>query len=85
MLIVKVTGKNSMRNLKSKVLMASNWLDGYEISDWLCRVLWPHVKLCAMRSNMEQTMFGQFKGEQCMQLLTKYCILQYATKIWCIV
>lgn len=132
MSIVKVTGKNSTRKLKSKVLTASDQLNGFEIGDWLRRVLWPHVKLlpdkwhkwsenpksicqrilnaigvpkgftkedywlgvartmtndklCAMRSNMKQSMFGQFKGERYMQLLTTFCTMQYATKIWCIV
>jgi len=116
-------GKNGMRKLKSKVLTASDKLNGYEIGDWLCRVLWPHVKLmpekwhkwsenpksicqhilnaigvlkgftkeeywlgvartmtndklCAMRSNMKQAMFEQFKGMFC--FLSNYCRTQFA-------
>jgi hypothetical protein len=107
--IVKVTGKNGVRKLKSKVMTSSNRLNGYHISEYLRKVLWPNVKmmppkwekwsdnprsicqrilgtigvprqvtkeeywlgvgatmandkLCAMRSNVKQTMYKQFKG-----------------------
>jgi lysyl-tRNA synthetase class II len=108
--VVKVTGKNSIRKLKMKVLTSSDKLNAHEIGHWLRKSLWPHVKmmpdkwhkwsehpksirqrimtvigvlkgctmedywlsvartaandkLCALRSNMKQSMFTQFKGE----------------------
>ena len=107
--IVKVTGKNGVRKLKSKVMTSSDRLNGYHIGEYLRKVLWPNVKmmppkwekwsdnpksicqrilgtigvprqvtkeeywlgvgakmandkLCAMRSNVKQTMYKQFKG-----------------------
>lgn len=107
--IVKVTGKNGVRKLKSKVLTSSDRLNGYHIGEYLRKVLWPDVKmmppkwekwsenprsicqrilgtigvprnvtkeeywlgvgatmandkLCALRLNVKQTMFKQFKG-----------------------
>ncbi len=108
--IVKVTGKNGVRQLQSKVLTSSNRLNGYHIGEYLRKVLWPgvkmmptklekwskhpksicqrilsaigvprqvtkkeywlgvgatmtNVKLCAIRLNVKQTMFKQFKGK----------------------
>ena len=109
--IVKVTGKNGVRKLKSKVLTSSDRLNGYHIGEYLRKVLWPDVKmmptkwekwsehpksicqrilssigvprqvtkeeywlgvgatmandkLCAIRSNLKQAMFKQFKGKK---------------------
>lgn len=110
MSIVKVTGKNSMKKMKEKVMTSSDRLNASEISHWFRECLWPHVKLmpeqwhkwsenprsicqrvmavigvptgcsnedywlgvarsianeklCALRSNTKQAMFGQFKGK----------------------
>ena len=43
--IVKVTGKNSMRKVKSQCLTASDRINATEISHWLRECLWPHVKI----------------------------------------
>ena len=43
--IVKVSGKNGVRKLKSKVLTSRNWLNGYHIGEYICKVLWPDVKM----------------------------------------
>jgi hypothetical protein len=43
--VVKVTGKNSIRKLKMKVLTSSDKLNAHEIDNWLCESLWPHVKM----------------------------------------
>jgi hypothetical protein len=43
--IVKVTGKNSMRKVKSQCLTASDRINATEISHWLRKCLWPHVKI----------------------------------------
>jgi len=112
MSIVKVTGKNSVKKLKDRMLTSSDRLNASEISHWFRECLWPHVKLmpdqwhkwcenpksicqrvmavvgvptgfsneeywlgvarcianeklCALRSNTKQAMFGQFKGMKC--------------------
>jgi hypothetical protein len=109
--IVKVTGKNAVRALKSKVLTSSDRLNGYHIGEYLRKVLWPDVKmmptkwekwsehpksicqrilsaigvprqvtkeeywlcvgttmandkLCAIQSNVKQTMHKQFMGKK---------------------
>ena len=43
--IVKVTGKNGVRKLKSKVMTSSDRLNGYHIGEYLRKVLWPNVKM----------------------------------------
>ena len=43
--IVKVTSKNCVRRLKSKVLTSSDRLNGYHIGEYLRKVLWPEVKM----------------------------------------
>jgi hypothetical protein len=43
--IVKVTGKNTVQKLKPQVLTMSNRINATEISHWLCKCLWPHVKI----------------------------------------
>ena len=43
--IVKVSGKNSVRKLKTKCMTASDRLNATEISHWFRECLWPHVKL----------------------------------------
>lgn len=45
MSIVKVTGKNSMKKMKEKVMTSSDRLNASEISHWFRECLWPHVKL----------------------------------------
>ncbi len=49
MSIVKVTGKNSVRKLKTKCLSASDMINAKEISHWLRECLWPHVKIMPER------------------------------------
>lgn len=43
--VVKVTGKNSIRKLKTRVLTSSDKLNAHEIGHWLRESLWPHVKM----------------------------------------
>jgi hypothetical protein len=45
LLIVKVTGKNTVRKLKTQCLTASDRINATEISHWFRECLWPHVKL----------------------------------------
>ena len=47
--IVKVTGKNSVRKLKTQCLSASDRINATEISHWLRECLWPHVKIMPER------------------------------------
>jgi hypothetical protein len=49
MSIVKVTGKNSVRKLKTKCLSASDMINAKDISHWLRECLWPHVKIMPER------------------------------------
>jgi hypothetical protein len=49
MSIVKVTGKYSVRKLKTKCLSASDMINAKEISHWLRECLWPHVKIMPER------------------------------------
>lgn len=45
MSIVTGNGKNTVRKLKSKVLMTSDRVNGHCIGTYLRRVLWPDVKM----------------------------------------